>query len=550
MRLHRKASNNNATIQTKKPINSCDNQLFPKLCDSRPANNDYWILHTIGCNVILHGITSDLQQVISLGKCQTIYKCWLIYDNTSVCLYLSSKDNQAQPAKRLRLYVLHVQQGKWTKSEYSIQHVFTAPFRVGVVSSSVALYEVVSEEKGKTAEFFIGDGRKLWRLTLLLDSLSSGFELDQPNIICKRGHRVVHVLKVGTNNMMISCDNQIMLTDVKLRKFVVITPSELRNVSLHSAKPFLSKSGETAFLTVKSQASTINCLIFLDIRNSSSYCKVVPNNDTLIVTDGIFINEKFFGLLNHTLVVMKTTIPVYGTMIANVCPMSNCYLYQTEKLLYIYGQHVTTVLDKEAYKVVTIQNASIDEVLLMVEEAYRNCNELMPQPTPIINVPISSTGLVSDSSYFIPSSTAGIDTFRFTEVVSSTSTSVFKSISLSTISTTTYMTTTPITKSSPLIQGTSTTANAQEPPSPTHNTAVIAKVTSIVIPVIILSVVLLLMLMVVMICCCCHESVKDKYSLNDKIYNLLLQMQPVYLSTHYFAPASQERRPAKAMHDS
>ena len=531
MRLHRKESNNNVAV------NACYSQLFPKLCDNRPVSNDYWTLHTTACNIILHSTTSELQQVISLEKCQTIYKCWLIYDNTSVCLYLSSKDNRAQPAKRLRLYVLYVEEGKWTKSKYSVQHVFTAPFHhVGAVSSSVALYEVVSEEKGETAEFFIGDGRKLWKMTLLLDSLSSGSELDQPNNICKRDHRIVQVLKVGTNNMMISCDNEIMLTNVKLQKFVVITPSELRNVSLHSAKSFLSKSGKTAFLTVKSQDSIINCLIFLDIQNSSSYCKMVPNNDTLTVTDGVFINEEFFGLLNHTsIVVINTTIPVYGTMITNVCPMSNCYLYQTEQLLYIYGQRITTVLDKGMCKIVTRQNASIDEVLPIVEEAYRNCNELIPLPT-------TSTSLVSDSSSFIPSSTADIDISRFTEVASITSTSVFSTFLSTTTTTTTYMTATPVTESSPLTQG--ATANVQESLSPTHNTAVNAKV--IVIPVVLLSVGLLLMLMVMICCCCCHKSVRDKYSLSNKLYYLPSQISPVYLPTHYYCVALQGRRPMHA----
>ena len=534
------SDNNNAT---RSDVNACHGQLFPKLCDSHPVNNDYWILHTTGCNVILHSTTSQLQQVISLEKCQTIYKCWLIYDNTSVCLYLSAKNNQAQPAKRLLLYVLRVQQGKWAKPKYGIQHIFTTPFHVGAVSSSAALYEVVSEEKGKTAKFYIGAGRRLWRMTLLLDSLSA--ELDQPSPICERGHRIVQVLKVGTNNMMISCDNQIVLINVKLRTYVLITPSELRNASLHSAKSFLSKSGETAFLTVKSQGSIINCFIFLDIQNSSSYCKVVQNNDILTVTDGVFIDDKFLGLLNHTsIVIMNKTTPVYGTIIANICPASNCYLYRTEKLLYIYNQHITTILDKETYKIVTIQNASIYKVLLIVEDAYRNCNELIPSPTPIINVPITSTSLVSDSPSFTPSSTTGIDISRFTEVTSITSTSVVKTTFLSTTSTTTYVTATPITKSSPIAQGATATANAnvQESTLPPHNiTAVNGKVTSIVIPVVILSIFLLLILIY---CCCCHESVKDKYSLNSK--NLLMQMKPAYLSTHYyFESVSQERRHAR-----
>ena len=518
----------------------CFNQLFPKLCDNHPVNNDYWILHTAGCNVTLHSVTSELQQVISLENCQTIYKCWLIFDNTSVCLYLSSEDNQDQPAKRLYLYVLYVQQGKWTKSIYSLQHIFAAPFhRVGTISSSVALYEVTNEEKGKTAQFFIGDGRKLWRLTLLLDSLSSP-ELKHLKI-CKRGHQVVQISKAGTNNMMIFCDNQIILINLELRQFVDITPPEFKNVSLYSAKSFLSKSGETAFLTVKSQGGTTNCLIFVDIQNLSSYCQVVLNNNT--VTDGIFIDEQFFGILNHTtVVVMNTTIPVYGATIANVCPMSNCYLYQTEKLLYIYGRHITTVLDKEAYNTVTIQNASIYRVLPIVEKAYHNCNKLMPLPTRIVptsvKIPISSTGLVNDSPSFIPGS-------RFTAVASSATISIFKSTFLSN---TFYMTTTPITVSSIVTQV--ATANVQESPSPTTNSVADEVDVRITISIVILVVIMILLLLTLSVMiCCCHRNGKDKYSLSSKMYNLPLQLPPVCFSTHYFIPASQERRPAaQAMH--
>ena len=537
---------NNHEYPSRLPVNACINQPLSELCDNSPVSNEHWVLYISGCNITLHSITSGLRQVISLKKCQTIYKCWLVFDNTSICLSLSTDDN-AQPAKRLYLDVFHVQRGEWTRPKYGRQSVFFTFHRVGTISSSVALRGINDDVKGRIAEFFIGNGRTLWRLTLLLDSLSSGPEL-KTHRPCKNNYQVIQVSKAGTDNVVVFCDKQIILTNLKLRESLDITPPELlnellNNTYLNSARSFFSKSGKTAFISVKSQVNTINCLIFLDIQNSSSNCKMVPSDAT--VTDGVFINDKqFFCLLNYTsaIVINTTGIPFYGaTITVNICPVGNCFLHQTDKLLYIYDQQITTVLDKQTYESVTIQNTSIYEVLSRVEKAYHNCNKQIPVVTsasPIITVdpPIPTSG--SDPQ------TLTILTTRIGDsnmTLPSTRTSVIKSSILSTASDTIYITATPIIQSSQM-----TTGNVQESPLPSGS--MVTK-ESEEIPVLIIMVValssLLLASMTLIIYFCCKR--KDHHSSNGreqimarlKTHELPWQPPLVCLSTGYIMQASQ-----------
>ena len=392
------------------PDYTCLNQHFPELCDLRPISNEQWIVYTSGCNIITHSTkaTELSKQVISIGKCQTIYKCWLVFDNIMVCLYLSSKHSQTT-AKRLRLYILYAQQGSWTKS--NSQSVFTFHARIGTISSSVALRQAIDDEKGRIAEFFIGNDQKYLTVRLLLDELGSPPE-SRYLTVCKTS-QVVQVSQAGTNKLIIFCESQIMQVNLKARRITDITPLALSNTALYSAQIFFSKSGGTAFLTITSQGNTTNCFIFLDVQHTSSRCEVVQNaSNTSTVTDGAFIDEQSLGLLDNTTInIMNVTFDPLAT-ITNVCPTSNCYLYQTDRLLYFYDQRSTTVFDKRTYDIVTAQSASIGEVLPKLQRAIYNCIYLIVPTTTTTTaiIPISSTGMGSGSQPFVPSNTDVIST--------------------------------------------------------------------------------------------------------------------------------------------
>jgi len=440
-----------------------------------------------------------------------------VFDNTSVCLYLASENNP-EPAKRLYLHVLYAQQGNWTKSPYS-QHIFT--FHVNTISSSAALHGIIDDEKGRIADFSIGNGRKLWRLRLLLDSISSLPEL-RHNTVCDRNHRVVQVAQAGMNNVIVFCDNKIMLVklEARLRRKTIALP-ELNGASFHSAKSFFSESGETGFLTVKSQDNITNCFIFFDTGHPSNHCKVIPNDNSVI--DGVFVDKQFFSLLNHTTLAIVNTSSgptLHNATTFNVCPSGDCYVYQTKKLLYIYGQKKTIVLDKVTHKTLTIQNASVNQVLPRIEKAYYNCNKL---PTTNIISPTATT----DSQPFVSSTT--------NTIISSTG--ISKSFSFNTpliTSTTSYVTTTTITQSPLAIQ--TTTANAEEIPLPTTSVNAESRgenMEAIIITIIVLipSVCLLLTVILVRIGCCknnqFHLNTEEQMLVRSKSCDLQTSSAPL-----------------------
>ena len=227
---------------TVRPDSACLNQHFPELCDLQPVSNEEWMLYTSHCNITIHSITKVSKQVISLEKCQTIYKCWLVFNDTAVCFYLSSTHSHT-PARRLRLYLLYAQQGRWTK--FGNEHVFTQRTRVGKISSSVALRQAFDDEKGRIAEFFVGNDKNLLTVRLLFDELSSE---SNHHTVCKTT-KVSQVLLAGTNNLIVFCENQIMMRNLGIKKrFMDITPTALSDISLHSAKSFFFTQWENCLL--------------------------------------------------------------------------------------------------------------------------------------------------------------------------------------------------------------------------------------------------------------------------------------------------------------
>ena len=521
-------------------VQTCLDENFPDLCDHKPVINDHWILYTTGCNVTLHSTTAELKQVISLKKCQTIYKCWLVFDNTSVCLYLSSESNLQPAGKRLYLDVLYTQQGKWMKFKYS-RRVFTFRTPIKAISSSVALCEDIDDEKGRIAKFIMGNGERLWTVILLLDSLSAQPELKYP-ILCNNRRQVVQISQVGTNNVIVFCENQIISINFDTQKSLDITPTELSDVPLHSAKSFISKSGKTAFVTVTSQHNTTNCFIFLDMQHPSSHCKVVPNNDT--VTDGVFIDEQFIGVINHTTIrtLNATFAPgpfYYDTTITDVCPTSDCYLqlYQTKRLLYIYGQTVTTVLDKRTYQLVTVQNSTISIVLPMVEEAYNNCSRSKLLPISSVNTSISPTA--TRLWTVVPSTgvqtTADTSDTNPSQSTISSATAIIYSIT----SATSYATTTS-TEFPPTLA----TANFQispPPPSATNDDEI-----EIIFFVILVTVPIVGLLLTLVVVFCCYRSLKkitrEQMLVRRELCYFQLQAPlQLHLLTHYlYQPAPKK----------
>ena len=97
-------------------------------------------------------------------------------------------------------------------------------------NASVALRQAFDDEKGRIAEFFVGNDKNLLTVRLFFDELSSE---SNHRTVCKTT-KVSQVLLAGTNNLIVFCENQIMMRNLGIKKrFIDITPTALSVISLH-----------------------------------------------------------------------------------------------------------------------------------------------------------------------------------------------------------------------------------------------------------------------------------------------------------------------------
>jgi len=347
---------------------------------------------------------------------------------------------------------MFVRQGIWTLI-YS-ESVFTYTDHAGVISSSVALYEMVDDESdSKVAVFLIGKKHYVYRVELTLIYFSDP-GIRRPVKVCDPHHRVIHVSNTK-HAVLVVCDNKVYWMKIGEWSPVDITPQELMQLTFNetSVKVFLSEYVNISF-----------GLISINVGGNFKYCFVGPLTNTsqhplshcgtvlnASLTHGLLVtrnNIQFLALLNGSTL---TVISNDSNVIINkdFCyPQDNCYLLQTENVIYFGNQKKCRVLDRETFRTIMIYNVSVYDVL-----PYRYI--VSPSSTST-NVPTSISTITMmnvNTSAIKPTPTTSIDV---THTPTVTSTSVTTTASSSIITTRTITndrsiptkTTTPLNPSS------------------------------------------------------------------------------------------------------
>lgn len=430
---------------------SCTDQHFAELCSNcGVVISDRWILRvpSSGCNLVYAvplSTTSEDQQTISINDCLVVYECWFVpeFENASVCLYHRLPNSiPAEPNEQLYLALLVVQKERWILQSH--QSVFTYRRYTGTTSYSVDLYGTRNiESDSRAAVFLIGKDRIVYRVKLLfLEPAERRF-----TTVCEQHHKVVHISSTD-HDVLVVCDNGVYWIKIGEWKSVEITPQELNNMRFigPSVSSFMSESSNISvgLIAVGIAGNFEYCFIGLQSRHPLERCGIIPNvslTHGMLVTRNNIFDTQFLALLNESTLVMihiSSSNP-YITINVDFCnPLRSCYLLQTNTKLYVGNQWRTMVLDRETVTVITIQNASVHEV---VEDALRHPEELPSSSTnPPINT-IAPTATMVDKNPVITSSS-----ITTTSIISSSSTPAVEYVTASTSETTpsTDVTATPV----------------------------------------------------------------------------------------------------------
>ena len=380
------------------------------------------------CNVTYTAISDspilEAQQTISIDNCRTIYVCWFVFENESVCLYHQMTSGiPAKPNEQLYLAVMTVEEGNWVLLPYP-NSVFTPGQYPGTISSSVGLYGIIDDESdSKAAEFLIGKGRYVHRVKLLF--LSSPAERRFTKV-CDTDHRVIHV-SATKHDVLVVCDNKVYWIRIgKWWKPAEVTPPELTEVTFTGASVncFISESSDTSIGLIAQNmgGNTEYCFIGRQSQHTMSHCGVISNAS---LSHGIFNTSddtQFLTLLDGDVgVISMSSNDSYETIGIDFCyTQDNCLLVLTKSNIYIGNEQKTTILDRKTFGVFTTRNVSVYEMLLMIER------QLVESPSPTSTIPLTSI-TVRNSSAIIQTTT--------TSPVSISSTSTLKSITASTSTT-------------------------------------------------------------------------------------------------------------------
>ena len=355
------------------------------------------------CNVTYTAVGSDEQQTVALDSCYTIYECWLVHSNKSVCLYLESLDMLIDKPT-LTLVALIVKEQKWevtTRTRVFLQRVNTTlPF-------STALYETTMGDT-EIAEFLIGNQAVLSRVILYFDHTHSNhWKLRH---VCKPHHRIVAL--TVKENLIVACDNEVVYVKLEQpQQRFNITPDELNGEMLKSGSAV--KYGKQFGAIVIKNYTTPNRMNSNDIKycflcplgECSQICSVIPN--TLFI-DGVIVEEGnskewFFIILNQSLAILNPSKVTPNILAANVCHSDDCYLHHSEHFLYIYEPNRTAVLDLTTYKIIVVQNTSVCNLL---QHVAQYCNDQSTPAPIIVTQSLQPTSYIPHTSFiFSPSIT-------------------------------------------------------------------------------------------------------------------------------------------------
>ena len=407
----------------------CLRQPFGELCNEGSVINSEWILRVSSssstCNVIYTAISNSRtpeEQTISIDNCQTIYDCWLVFENESVCLYHHmSPGIPSEPNEQLYLVSMTVQEGNWVLLPYP-ESVFTHGQYAGTISSSVGLYGTFDvESDSKAAVFLIGKGQNVHRVKLLFPPAPVERRFTK---VCDWYHRMISV-STTNHDVLIICDNKMYWIEIgRWWKPVEVTPPELTEVTFTgtSVNCYISESSGTSvgLITLNNAGNTEYCFVNPSSQHTISHCGVISNVSLslgLLVRINIS-DTRFLAFFDGDVgVISISSNGSYETIGVDFCnAQNNCLLIPTGNRIYIGNEQKTVVLDRETLGVITTHNDSVSEVLLMMESVARQ-----PSPTNAL----TSTA-VSNNSATIHTTTSTVST------VSTSSTSALVSVNAST----------------------------------------------------------------------------------------------------------------------
>ena len=383
----------------------CSQQPLADLCNLGLVVNDYWILHTSGCNLVYTAIRNGTQETITFDSCMTIYDCWFPFTTVSVCLY--RHDILAEPNRQLRLAWISEEKGKWGLSQ-SPQSVLTYGHYAGNLSSSVDLYGIVNDESSdEAAVFLIGKEYYLLRIKLL----SLGTNELRPTRVCERDHEVI-IVSATKYDVLIVCDNEMYWMKIGRWKPVKATPRELANVTFTraSVNSYTEEFSNTSvgLIAVNTAGNLEYCFTGPSSQYPVDQCGVIPNvylTRGMLVTRNNFFDIQFLAILNEGLlaVINMSSNDSYIAINTDFCYSHNCNLMvQTDSMVYIGNQQETLVLYKDTLRINATWNVGVRETLTVVENYLRQRNVKMSPSLSTSNTPISniqqttaSTGLTT-----------------------------------------------------------------------------------------------------------------------------------------------------------
>lgn len=341
-------------------------------------------------------------ETISINKCRAIYDCWLVFGNASVCLYHHLvSDIPTEPNKLLYLAVMSVREGKWRQLQ-SPQTVFTYRHYTGTISSSVDLYGTINAESdSEAAVFLIGKERNLYRVKLLF--LGTGGH--RYTTVCGQHHKVIKV-SATKHDVLVVCDNHVYWVSTGNWNPVLVTPQEFTGVTFTetSVNSYISgnSSISVGLIAVNSAGNFKYCFIGPPSQHPLNHCGMIPNvflTYGILVTRSDISDTRFLALFNGSIlaVINMSSNESYVTISTDFCYLlDDCYLLQTEDMVYAGNQWKTMVLYRETLSINATWNAGMFEVLPVIENALDRHAEL-PSSSPT-STNASATVMVNESS--------------------------------------------------------------------------------------------------------------------------------------------------------
>ena len=376
-------------------VGVCYNMSFSELCNHDETDaiisNQWMVSIQSDCTIAYTTINnSSNQQHQQIRNCDIIYRCWIVHNNKSVCLYFDSNVDAADHNRLTLASMKVVEGGNWTFIDDDI-NVFTLFSRVyGQLPFFTGLYQAIDNDE-ETATFVIGNNARLSKVIVRFDGNRPSYR--QPRV-CARKITDITV----TDHLIVTCDDQ--TTRVELLEswhdFNISYTRLLRVLRSGLSKSYISDSGEVGMIVVTNKTSnSTHVSYWLAYREHPDLEKCVDISATF--TDGLLVEDDnssvlFFAILNGNLTVVNESCNGLHTIATNVCHSGDCYLYHTKHLLYISDhQNRTIVINPRTYEIITYKHDDIRNVLPVTERAQQQCEDELRVPSTIVSPIITMT---------------------------------------------------------------------------------------------------------------------------------------------------------------